>query len=274
MIGRLAAITLLLGLTACGAERAVPAARAPARPLRVVSLDYCADQYVLELLPRARIAAVSPQAVAPYSYKRASAAGVARVPSRAEDVLVLRPDLVVRTYGGGPDAAPFFAQAGVPVLQVGYADDLPGVRRTLLEAAAGLGEHAKGEALARAMDRRLAALRTDRRLRQALYMTPGGVTSGPDTLVHELMTAAGLANFEREEGWRPLPLERLAYQRPDLIAAAIFGAGNPDAWSAARHPIARGKLREQTVVPIDGAWTACGGWFVLDAVEALAKAAS
>ena len=28
------------------------------------------------------------------------------------------------------------------------------------------------------------------------------------------------------------------------------------------------------VVPLNGAWTACGAWFLLDAVEALARSAA
>jgi iron complex transport system substrate-binding protein len=155
-------LALLLGLASCAAEQRV---EPPARPLRVVSLDYCADQYVLELLPRERIVAVSPGADRPFSYNRARAAGLRQVPSRAEDVLVLQPDLVVRSYGGGPDAARFFARAGVPVLQVGNADDLPGVRQTLLDVSAGLGERTRGEALAAEMDARLARLGRQPRLR-------------------------------------------------------------------------------------------------------------
>ncbi|QHL91869.1 ABC transporter substrate-binding protein [Sphingomonas changnyeongensis] len=269
---------VLPGLTACEAGSGAwssAAPRPPAVPLRVVSLDYCADQYVLALVPRNRIAALSPDARKSFSYHRARAAGIAQVPSRAEDVLVRRPDLVVRSYGGGPDAARFFARSGVPVVQIGYANDLAGVRRTLIEVADGLGASARGAALARAMDARLARLRGDRPARQALYMTPAGVTTGSGTLIHAMITAAGLANFMDAPGWRPLPLERLAYQRPDLVAAAFFGTetDHRDGWSAARHPVARAQLRERPVVNLDGASTACGGWFVLDAVEALARGA-
>ena len=103
-------------------------------------------------------------------------------------------------------------------------------------------------------------------------MTPAGVTTGEGTLVHELFVAAGLENFLDRPGWNPLPLERLAYERPDLIAAAFFesATNHVDNWSAARHPVAQAQLRELPVVPLEGAWTACGGWFLLDAVEALA----
>ena len=60
-----------------------------------------------------------------------------------------------------------------------------------------------------------------------------------------------------------------------MVAASFFESetNHVDNWSAARHPVARAQLRELPVVPLEGAWTACGGWFVLDAVEALANAA-
>ena len=259
-------------LTACAPQPSA-APIAPERPMRIVSLDYCADQYLLKLVDRDRIAAVSPDADRDFSYMRAAAVGVPSVRPRAEDVLVLKPDLVIRSYGGGPDAAAMFARAGVPVLQIGYANDLAAVRQVLIDTATGLGEGAKGEALAAEMDRRLAVLPAPPRERPtALYVTPGGVTSGSGGLVDEMMRAAGYDNFEAAPGWRTLPLERLAHEQPDLIASASFWNAPPDRWSAARHPIVARAMRDTPVVPIEGAWTACGGWFLVDAVEALAKA--
>ena len=71
-----------------------------------------------------------------------------------------------------------------------------------------------------------------------------------------------------------MPLERLAYERPDVIAAAFYegASGETDSWSAARHPVARTQLSNRPVVPLEGAWTSCGGWFLVEAVEALAQA--
>ena len=141
------------------------------------------------------------------------------------------------------------------------------------------GERIKASPLARRiaedMQRRLAALPPrEGAAPVALYMTPGGVTSGEGTLVHEILRAAGLANFQDRPGWNALPLERLAYERPDVIAAAFYesAGGSTDSWSAARHPVARAQLSDGPVVPLDGAWTSCGGWFLVDAIEALAQA--
>jgi len=241
-------------------------------PERVISLDYCADQFVLKLLPRLRILALSPDADRDFSYMRSAADGVPQVRPVAENVLILQPDLIVRSYGGGPHATGFFERAGIPVLQVPYANNLDDIRVSILMLAERLGVPERGAEVVADMHRRLGNLRSDAARRSALYMTPTGVTSGPGTLVHDMLQAANLENFEQRPGWYSLPLERLAYEQPDLVAAAFFGANTvyPSMWSAMRHPVAKRQLSEQPSVMLRGAWTSCGGWFILDAIEALA----
>ena len=261
-----------LSLLAC----AQAGERGAGAPRRIVSLDYCADQYVLKFADREDILALSPDAEKRYSYMRAEAAGIPTVRPRTADVLVLEPDLVVRTYGGGHDIANFMEKPGVPVVQIGFPQTLAEVREEVLRAGAALGKPEKARKLVADMDRRLDALaRRGFPRKTVLYMTPAGVTTGEGTLVHELFEAAGVENFQKQPGWNPLPLERLAYERPDMVAASFFesATNHVDNWSAARHPVAQAQLRELPVVPLEGAWTACGGWFVLDAVEALADAA-
>jgi len=244
-------------------------------PRRIVSLDYCADQYVLKFADREDILALSPDARKRFSYMRAEAAGIPTVRPRAADVLALQPDMVVRTYGGGHDIADFMQEPGVPVVQIGFPQSITEVRGEVLRVGTELGKPDEAVALVAEMERRLKVL-ADRPgpPREVLYMTPAGVTAGEGTLVHELFVAAGLRNFQDRPGWNPLPLERLAYERPDLIAAAFFESktNHVDNWSAARHPVARAQLRELPVVALEGSWTSCGGWFLLDAVEALATA--
>lgn len=267
------AVMAALGLPACGPPSALPSREGKA--VRIVSLDYCADQYVLKFADRERILAISPDARRKFSYMRDAAEGVPQVPSNAEDVLILKPDLVVRSYGGGPNATAFFERAGVPVLNVGWASDIPSVLEVIEEMADGLGEPERGRAVTDEMRTRLAAVATAPLSKRALYLTPGGVTTGPGSIVHEILGAAGLENFQTEPGWRAIPLERLAYERPDLIAAAFFETrtNHVNAWSAMRHPVARAQMRDLPVVGLKGAWTACNGWPLVDAVEALAEAA-
>lgn len=263
----------LLGFS-LGACSQAPAER-PDRPRRIVSLDYCADQYVLRFAERDDILALSPDAEAHFSYLREEAGGIATVRPRTADVLVLEPDVVVRSYGGGSGITAFLERAGVEVVQIGFPQTIDEVRGEVLRVGEELGHRRDAVELAADMDRRLAALSENPEAsRSTLYMTPSGVTTGEGTLVHELLVAAGLTNFQDRPGWNSIPLERLAYDRPDLVAAAFFEheTSHIDTWSAARHPIAQAQLTELPVVPLQGAWTSCGGWFLLDAIEALAEA--
>ena len=247
-----------------------------AGPLRVVSLDYCADQYVLKMVPRTRIRALSQDAQKPFSYMREDAAGLPRVSGSAEDVILLRPDLVVRSYGGGPGAAAFFERAGISVLNVGWANDIASVKKTILAMADGLGAADIGAEIITDMDQRLAALPALDHRPSALYMTPSGVTSGRKSLVNEVLETAGYDNFLTKSGWHSLPLERLAYEAPDVIAAAFFDSQplETDRWSAMRHPIARAQLSRRPVAALSGASMSCAGWWIIDAVEALSAAQS
>ena len=308
---------MAVALVGCGSDTLPGATAKDHRPRRIVSLDFCADQYVLKFAERDRILALSPDAGREYSYLRGQAAGLATVRPAAENVIALAPDLVVRSYGGGPRAASMFERAGIAVHNIERAENMESILRAVTGTAHALGSAERGRAIAEEMRGRLMALRPqaadagvqspdpnaqsadvatgdrapiisaaaagagDRPVNagapstpvSALYMTPGGVTTGPGSLIHEILTAAGLENFQTRPGWGPIPLERLAYEQPDLIAAAFQEdlENHPHAWSAIRHPVARAQLDGGAVVPLDGAWTACGAWFALDAAEALAR---
>ena len=240
---------------------------------RIVSLDFCADQFVLKFADRSLIAAVSPDAEKSFSYMRAQAKGVPKVRPRAEDVLLMRPDIVVRSYGGGPNAATFFERAGIKVVQINYANDIAGIRQNILHVANALGAPQRGKDVAAAMDARLAAIETPTHAPKTLYLTSKGASAGNGTLIGEIFERAQLENFQTVTGWTTTPLERLAYEAPDVIAAGFFETNDltADIWSAARHPLAQRRVAEIPRIDLPGAWTACAGWFIADAVEALAQ---
>ncbi|MEP1230918.1 MAG: ABC transporter substrate-binding protein [Litorimonas sp.] len=265
------------GLTACraqGSQNSSPAITAPAKPMRIVSLDFCADQYLLKLIEPERILALSPDARKPISYLNDKAQNIPNVRPSAEDVLRLKPDLIIRSYGGGPNAAEFFTQAGLPVINIGWAGDFEAIKSVTQNVANDLGVPQRGQLITADMDARLAAIKPHANMPETLYMTPSGTTTGAGSLVHQIMTKAGLGNFQTQSGWRDIPLERLAYEQPDFIAAGFFDTNIENAWSTMRHPIARKQIATRPAVFLDGSWLSCGAWFAIDAVEALANASN
>ncbi len=267
-------LAILLMLAACAPPPEDPPTAQG--PRRIVSLDFCADQYVLTLVKRREIAGLSPDATKSFSYMREAAKGLPVVRPRAEDILMLEPDIVVRSYGGGPNAAAFFARAGIDVVQIDHANDMEGLEEVIKAAAEDLGARRRGAALLSDMRARLAALDAavegDRKSASVLYLTSKGAAAGRGTVIDDAIARAGFSNFRRRAGWGSIPLERLASARPDIIAAGFFETGDlvTDRWTPARHPVLRRRLEDGPVVRLPGAWTACAAWPLVDAVEALA----
>ncbi|MEQ8405656.1 MAG: ABC transporter substrate-binding protein [Oceanicaulis sp.] len=251
------------------AALAAPAAGAD-RP-RVVSLDYCADQYVLALAERDQILAVSTGPEDAWSAMRAQAAGLPVLRDDAEDVIARRPDVIVRSYGGGPRARDFYRRLGFTVHELGYAASFADVRDMVRRAAAALGRPERGDRIVAKMDAALSAAADGPAGRPAaLYVTPGGVTAAGGTLVHEILTAAGFENIAARggaTGWRDLPLEALVLDPPELIVTGFFDTPTQrvDNWSAVRHPVLKAQLERTPAVHLDGAHLSCGAWFMADA---------
>lgn len=247
---------------------------AAAEPRRIVSLDYCADQFVLALADRGDIAALSRGSRRDDSYYRARAIGLRQSRSTLEEVLALDPDLIVRNWGGPWDAEAVYARFGVPVLQVGDAATFAAAREDLIDAAGALGQVERGAALARDFDARLARLAAHalRDRPAVIYLSAGGAVAGRGVLMDAVIAAAGGRNLRTEENWTVLPLETMISAPPALIALGFFDTGRTalDAWSPSRHPALRRALADARTVSLPAATIACEAWFAVDAAEVIA----
>jgi iron complex transport system substrate-binding protein len=249
----------------------VVAGFAQAEPVRpsVVSLDYCADQFVLALADREQILAVSKDAERQFSHLREKAAGIPKVRAAAEDVIALKPDLVVRSFGGDARALAFYERFGIGTVQLGYADDVQGTADVLRSVAAELGQSERAEALIAAMP--APAPQTGR---AALYVTPGGVSAGRGSMIDSIMQRAGLSNANPREGWTDLPLEQLVMSPPSLMLTAFFGFDDDatDRWSVSRHPVMQRLMDGAEVIALDESRVSCPAWLVADEARDVARA--
>lgn len=252
------------------------AAPAAAEPRRVVSLDFCADQFVLALADRGQIAALSRGARREDSYYRARAEGFREIRPEMEEVLALHPDLVVRTFGGDSNAARAYGRFGVPVLQLGDVASFAAARAQMLGAAAAFGHPARGGALARDLDLRLARLRAEAPADPApvLYLSAAGAVAGRGTMMDAVIRAAGARNAASTSNWSVLPLEKLVRTPPALIALGFFETRRTqmNAWSPSRHPAFRAALARAETVGLPAAAMACEAWYNIDAAERIAAA--
>lgn len=244
--------------------------------LRVFSADFCADQLTLALAARSQIAALSPDAEKDFSFRRAAAAGLPQRRADVESVAAAKADIVLRFWGG--DAARL-ERLGVKVVTLDYASDFDGVKRNIETAAAAIGRAAAGRALIAEIDARLAALAARGPAGvTALYVTPGGVTAGKETMIDAILAAAGVRNSAGEAGlsyWPAMSAEAIVADPPAFIVAGFFtsNAERINHWSAARHPALASLLKKTPGVAPPADVLSCPGPQSVDAAEMIRDAA-
>lgn len=239
-----------------------------------VSLDYCADQYLIALAERDEIIAVSPGADEEYARFRNEAAGLAQARPTAEEIAPLAPAVVIRSWGGDARLMRLLERRGSRIVTLGYADDFDGVADNIRLVAGALGAEKKGDALIADMKARLAALDEKPLGVAALYVTPGGVTAGEGTMIDAILKAAGAANAAAESGlsgWAALPAETLFFDPPQALVTGFFAGANErtNHWSAARHPAFARLFGETPTVHLSADVLSCAGWFAVEAAEAI-----
>jgi iron complex transport system substrate-binding protein len=269
-------IRIAVALVAALAVMSGPPSEADAAsPPRVLSLGQCSDQYVLALAPRSSIVGLSPRVGDRDSYLRAQSAGLPRRRPSVETVLASRPDIVVYWWLGDARLARALEQQRIRVVRVDEADNFETIRANVRRVAAALGRGPQGEALITHMDEQLRAARGAWKGRSALYLTSGGFTAGPGTLIDAILRAAGLHNAARAPGYQSVSLEHLAADPPDGLVLGYFDAADVGAqqWGPGRHDVLRRLIRRRTIGSLSPAVSGCPAWFAGDAVESLARGA-
>jgi iron complex transport system substrate-binding protein len=252
-----------------------------ASPQRIVSLNLCADQILVDLVPLDRIAAVSHLAADP---KVSAAAGRARhLPStrgEAEAVLAFDPDLVLAGTYSTPATVALLRRLGRRVETVPLASDIPAVHALVRQIAAAVGAVARGEALVADMERRIAAatgaVRPGAKRPTALVYQVNGLASGPGSLADAVLAAAGFDNLAAR--WRlgaggQVALETLVAGPPDLLVLT----GPVDEYRTAvaanlAHPALAAVRRERASLELPWRHWLCGTPHIATAIEALSAA--
>ncbi len=254
---------------------------AAAEPQRIVSLNLCTDQILLDLVPRERIAALSFLAGdATMSPRVADAKGLPLVQGAAEEVLTFDPDLILAGTSSTPATVNLLERLGRRVVKVPMASSFEEIRVAVRLVAEAVGEPERGRTVIANFDRRLAAASStsDGKSPSIVAMQVNSLASGPGSLLDEVFSAAGYHNMARDAEAAGklgpagrLPLETLLLQPPDLVVLANApGDFRTVLGDNLRHPAFEQLLRNHPNVHLPMSTWLCGTPAIAEAVERLA----
>jgi len=194
----------------------------------IVSTNPCADQLLLALVPPERIAAIShySQDAAATSIPLDIARGFRATTGTAEEVIALKPDLVVASSFTAPATRAAFDRAGLKTLYLDSPTTIDASKAQVAEVARMVGAEARGKALTAAIDAAAAAARPSGPPVPALLFIGGDLANGGGTLLDEMMTRAGFRDAAADYGLRmtgTLPVETIVTRPPAVILSPDAG---------------------------------------------------
>jgi iron complex transport system substrate-binding protein len=257
---------LALALAGCAAPVRAPGGGG------IVSTNPCADAILIELVPPARIAAISH-----YSQDAAATSVPIEVARRfrstagtGEEVIALHPDLVLTSSFTPPSTRNAYARAGLKTLLLDSPTTIAASKAQIAEVAQAVEAPERGRALVARIDRAVrAAVPQSADRPGALLFIAGNLVNGSGTLLDELLNRAGFRNAAADYGLAftgTLPIETIAAHPPRVILA-------PDASRTAQ--LRRRVLAETGARVTEAAFPRnlvnCGGPTIIPALERLAE---
>ena len=249
---------------------AFPPAFAGAGGPRVVSLDSCSDQLVLALADDHQIIALSRDSQGAFSYYKERARGFPQHSGTPEEILLLRPELVLSTGAGDPGLKLMLEELGIRVVSTGLPASIEEALEDLEFVGEVLGQAEKAQILKAKTEATLERLKAGGRLDQnALYLSPSGITTGSGTFLHQTIELAGLNNLLADQGvrgWSSFVIEQFIQLKPDVLITSFFDsrAGQQMSWRFAGHPAMREAMEGVPVVDIPSRYLSCPAWFAVE----------
>ena len=272
-------VLAVLAVICLGAVGVVPPALA-IPPQRVVSINLCTDQLAMLMAGPGQLHSVSFLAREEGTSMLIDEAR--RYPGnhgQAEEVFLMRPDLVLAgTYTARASVA-LLKRLGFQVEQFPPANDFDDIRQHIARIGELLGREQRAAELIAQLDAglaELAALPASDKV--AVSYSSNSYVTGSGTLSDSVMKAAGVENMAAKRGivgGARVPLEMLLAAQPDLVVTGTTAYDRPAlAQENFSHPAFvafAGKANRQVSVP-DRYWI-CGAPFTLTAARLLRDAA-
>ena len=243
---------------------------------RIVSMNVCSDQLLLSLADPEQILGLSRFARDPsQSWAADRTRDYPSLSGGAEDVLVLKPDIVVASLFDRRSTRELLKAKGLYLAEFA-------VPRTLAETKAQISEMGQlvqhpdraREEITR-LDAAVARARrtVSKKNYRVLPLSRRGWVSGSDSLVSSLLTETGLSNAAGDLGFAAggfASLEAIVQLKPDLLVVSEAGDRAEDEGRAfLLHPVLARFYPPEKRIVIPERLTVCGGVMLAEALDVL-----
>jgi len=240
------------------------------------SINVCTDQLLLSIADDAQILGLSPYARDPArSWSAAEARRFPRLSGEAEDVLILRPDIVLAAQFTKRSTRELLKEQGFRVVEFDTVTSVQDVKDQVAEVGRLAGHPDRAAQIVARIDAALARARTltARERFRVLAVSRRGWISGRDSLTSSLLEAVGLANAASEIGIRSggfAALEAIIQARPDFLVLSEDSPVAEDQGQAfLLHPALERLYPAAKRLVIPERLTVCGGAMLADAIDRL-----
>jgi len=253
---------------------AATASQTPAANLpRIVSMNVCSDQLLLSLADPEQILGLSR-----FSRDAWVSGDTRRYPKLsggAEDVLVLKPDIVVASLFDKRSTRELLKAKGLHLAELSVPRTLDEVKDQIRELGDITGHRERATQQIAQLDAALARARqavADRHYR-VLPLSRRGWVAGSDGFVGALLAETGLFNAAGDLGFSFggfASLEAIVSLKPDLLLVSQAGdVARDDGQAFLLHPALERLYPAEKRIVIPERLTECGGVMLADALDAL-----
>ena len=244
----------------------------------IASMNVCTDQLLVSLADPGQILGLSRfSRDAWQSFVADDARRYPALSGGAEDILVLKPDIVVASLFDKRSTRELLKQNGLRLVELAVPRNLDEVKAQIRQMGEITGHRDRAAAAIARLDAALA------RARQAgaekhysvLPLSRRGFVAGSDSLVSSLLTETGLFNAAGDLGVGSggfASLESIVSLRPDFLVVSEAGDRAEDEGRAfLLHPALERFYPSQRRIVIPERLTVCGGVMLADALDLLVE---
>ncbi len=244
-------------------------------PRRIVSMNLCTDQMVLQLAGPGTVVSVSFLTADPAESPMADqTSGLVLNHGQAEEVIALNPDLVVTGRFTTSAAKLLLKRLGYTVAEVEIPLTFDTVRITYLALGKTMGRSETARRLVDNVDGRYADIRSrvgNRTFGTVLILDANGFTVGRPSLVDAVLSRIGLTNVAAQLNigdFGQITMEAILLAKPDQVVRMDYRSDAPSlANQTLSHPALRQYLGSRAMIAVPQSWLNCGGPYLADAAE-------